>query len=88
MINWRVRFKNPVWVVATLSQLFILAEIILIGMHQAGLTNFQLTKELEDWVFAVVNAIFAVLATLGIVQDPTTRGLEDSHLAKQYNSPK
>ncbi|MGE7880169.1 phage holin [Peribacillus muralis] len=88
MINWKVRFKNKLWVTSVISQLFILAEILLIGAHAAGLTDFHLTEEIKGWVFAVVNAIFGVLSALGTVQDPTTIGLEDSSRAMNYNEPK
>jgi len=87
-LNWKVRFKNKLWVISFISQLFILAEVLLIGAHAAGLTDFHITEEIKGWVFAVVNAIFGVLSTLGNVQDPTTEGLEDSTRAMNYNEPK
>lgn len=87
MINWKVRFKNRLWVVGFISQLFILAEILLVGAHSAGITDFQLTEEIKGWVLAVVNAIFGLLATLTHVQDPTTEAFEDSVRAKQYRRP-
>jgi phi LC3 family holin len=88
MINWKVRFKNRLWVVAFMSQLFILAEVLLVGAHGLGLTDFHLTEEIKGWVLAVVNAVFMILSTLGLVQDPTTSGMEDSARAKEYNEPK
>ena len=36
----------------------------------------------------MVNALFAVLAILGVVTDPTTAGLSDSNLAMMYEKPK
>lgn len=87
MINWKVRFNNRLWVVGFISQLFILCEILLVGAHAVGLTDFQLTEEIKGWVLAVVNAVFGVLATLTHVQDPTTEGMEDSERAKQYKYP-
>lgn len=87
MVNWKVRFKNKLWVAAFVSQLFILAEILLIGAHGIGWTDWQLTEEVKGWVLAMVNAVWAVLATLGVVQDPTTEGLEDSARAKRYTEP-
>ena len=36
----------------------------------------------------VVNAIFALLALLGIVTDPTTAGVGDSSAAMAYDKPK
>lgn len=35
-----------------------------------------------------MNALFAVLATLGVVTDPTTSGVGDSALALTYDEPK
>lgn len=87
MINWKVRFKNKLWVVAFVSQLFILAEILLIGAHEIGLTDWQLTEEVKGWILALVNAIWAILVTIGVVQDPTTENLEDSERAKRYTEP-
>lgn len=88
MINWKVRFKNKLWVVSFVSQLFILAEVLMVGAHAAGLTDFAITEAMKEWVFLLVNAIFGVLATLGLVQDPTTQAFEDSYQAKKYQSPK
>ncbi|MCI1574744.1 MAG: phage holin [Weizmannia coagulans] len=88
MVNWKVRFKNPTWVVAFVSQLFILIEVILTGLHAVGITDFVLTDAIKGWVLAVINAVFGILAMLGVVQDPTTSGLKDSDQAKTYVKPK
>ncbi|MFJ5716517.1 phage holin [Neobacillus sp. NPDC093127] len=87
MINWRVRFKNRLWVVAFMSQLFILAEVLLVGAHAAGITDFALTEAIKAWVLLLINAVFGVLSMLGVVQDPTTQGMEDSIRAKNYREP-
>ena len=42
---------------------------------------------LQDELIAVVNALFAVLAILGIVEDPTNEGLYDSKRAMTYDEP-
>lgn len=87
-LNWKVRFRNKLWVISFISQLFILAEVLLIGAHAAGITDFHLTEEIKGWILAVVNSIFGVISMLGTVQDPTTEGLEDSTRAMTYNEPK
>jgi phi LC3 family holin len=87
-INWKVRLKNRLWVVAALSQLFILIEMALVGAHAVGLTDFKLTEEVKSGILVIVNAIFGLLATLGVVQDPTTQGIEDSTKAQSYSNPK
>ena len=88
MVNWKVRFKNPLWVSAFVSQLFIVVQIVLVGLNGIGVTDFQLTKEVEGWVLTLVNAIFVILASLGLVQDPTVRGVSDSDRALLYKEPK
>ena len=45
-------------------------------------------SEMGDKLLAVVNALFAVLALLGVVNDPTTAGMSDSTLAMTYDKPK
>lgn len=87
-INWLVRFRNPVWVGAFISQVFIVIQIILVGLNGIGVTDFQLTKEVEGWILTLVNAIFVVLASLGVVQDPTVKGVSDSNQALRYDEPK
>lgn len=87
-INWLVRFRNPVWVGAFISQVFIVIQIILVGLNGIGVTDFQLTKEVEGWILTLVNAIFVVLASLGVVQDPTVKGVSDSDRAMRYDEPK
>ena len=43
--------------------------------------------EIGDKLLQVVNAIFTVLAILGIVADPTTTGTGDSKRALTYTQP-
>lgn len=87
-INWKVRFQNKIWITGFIAQLFILTELLLIGAHAAGLTDFHVTNELKDWIFAFVNVVFGLLATLGIIQDPTTTNFADSKRAMKYIKPK
>ena len=35
-----------------------------------------------------MNAVFALLVILGVVNDPTTAGIADSKQARTYSSPK
>jgi phi LC3 family holin len=52
-----------------------------------GVTDFEITEEIKNGVFTVVNAILFMLSMLGIVQDPTTKGFGDSDQALQYKKP-
>ena len=44
--------------------------------------------DMGDKLLAAVNAVFAVLAILGFVTDPTTAGVSDSKQAMTYEMPK
>ncbi|MCQ6268687.1 phage holin [Fictibacillus sp. WQ 8-8] len=87
MINWRVRFKNWLWLSAFLSQLMIILQLVLVGVHSIGVTDFKLTEEIRGWVLALANAIFIALSMLGIVQDPTVEGIGDSQRALTRDEP-
>ena len=83
MINWLVRFKNKgFWLC------FIPAVLLFV---QTAVALFGLNIELEGLaakLLDVMNALFAVLALLGIVNDPTTEGVGDSAQALGYTEPK
>ena len=83
MINWTVRFKNKTFWLALIpaALLFIQAVDKVFG--------FELDfGELGNNLTAVVNTIFALLAVLGVVVDPTTKGTSDSEQAMTYGEPK
>ena len=82
MINWTVRFKNKAFWLALIPAVLLLI--------QAAAAVFGITLdfgELGERLLTVINAIFAVLAILGIVADPTTEGLGDSARALGYTEP-
>ena len=83
MLNWTVRFKNKTFWIAFLPALLLLVQVV------AAVFGFTLDLgELGDWLLDVVNALFAVLALLGVVADPTTKGVGDSAQALTYDKPK
>ena len=69
MINWTVRIKNKNFWLALIPALLLLVQVV---AEVFGL-NIDLGA-LGDKLLAVVNALFAVLAILGIVTDPTNAG--------------
>lgn len=82
-INWKVRAKSKAFWVALVPALLLLAQVV------AAVFGVTLeVGELGERLLAVVNALFAVLAILGIVVDPTTEGVGDSLQALSYDSPK
>ena len=81
-INWTVRLKNKAFWLALIPAVLLLI--------QAAAAVFGITLdfgELGERLLTVINAIFAVLAILGIVADPTTEGLGDSARALGYTEP-
>jgi phi LC3 family holin len=87
VINWGVRLRNKSWVLAFVSQIMIIAQIILEGMNMLGWTNVRLTEQIQNEVLMLINGIFMILSMLGIIQDPTTKGLKDSERAMTYKDP-
>ena len=83
MINWKVRFANKAFWVAFVPAILLLIQVV------AAVLGYTLDLgDLGNKLLAVVNALFAVLALLGIVTDPTTKGVSDSAQALTYEEPK
>ncbi len=87
MINWRVRFRNKNWVIAFISQLLIVAQMVLSGLNTLDIIHFQLSDAVQDYILTLANAVLILLSLLGIVQDPTTKGFGDSERAMNYKDP-
>lgn len=88
MINWKVRLKNPQFILGLVSQLLIIAQMVTVGLHQIGAIDWQWTEQINTWVLAFVNAVLVLLASMSLVQDPTTKSYSDSEQAKSYTEPK
>lgn len=83
MINWKVRFANKQFWMALIPAVLLLIQVV------ASVFGYMIDLgELGDKLLAVVNALFAILAILGIVTDPTTAGIGDSKEALTYDVPK
>lgn len=82
-INWTVRLKNKTFWLSLIPALLLLVQVVV--------AVFGVELDLGDLgnrLLAVVNAVFAVLAILGVVTDPTTEGVSDSAQAMTYDKPK
>ena len=83
MINWTVRIKNKTFWLSLIPAVLLLVQVV------AAVFGYTLDLDpLGDKLLAVVNALVAVLAILGIVTDPTTKGVSDSTQALTYDKPK
>lgn len=83
MINWKVRLKNVNFWLTVIPALLLVVQAVgtLVGW-QPELAGLQ------EKLLNLVNAVFGLLAILGIVNDPTTVGLHDSTRAMGYEKPK
>lgn len=82
-INWKVRIANKQFWLSLIPAVLLLVQVCAAPFGYGwdfGVLNEQLA--------AIVNALFAVLAILGIVTDPTTKGVGDSEQAMAYTEPK
>ena len=83
MINWTVRIKNKTFWLGLIPAALLLVQVV------AAVFGYTLDLgELGDKLLSVVNALFGVLAILGIVTDPSTKGVGDSSQALTYDKPK
>lgn len=82
MINWKVRILNKTFWITLVPALALLL--------QTFLAVFNIRLEIGDTTekfLVFVNALFAVLVIVGIVNDPTTSGVSDSTRAMTYERP-
>lgn len=79
-INWKVRFKNKVWLTAFIAALLALIYQVL-GLFGVvpGIT--------QETLLGVAGMIINLLVMLGVVVDPTTAGANDSDRAMTYDKP-
>ena len=83
MINWKVRIKNQNFWMAIIPAVLLLI--------QAVAAVFGCTIDLGNVgneLLEVVKVVFVVLSILGIVTDPTTKGISDSSQAMTYDAPR
>lgn len=82
-INWKVRLKNKTFWVTLIPLLFLIVQQV------CGLFGLQLPVDgVAEQVLAIVETLFLIIGLLGIANDPTTAGLNDSEQAMTYQLPK
>ena len=82
-MNWKVRIKNKTFWLTMIPAVLLLVQVV------AAVFGYSLDfGDLGNKLLAVVNAVFALLSIVGIVNDPTTAGVADSAQALTYQVPK
>ena len=80
IINWKVRLKNPVFWLTVIPAVIALVYTVL------GL--FGVVPSIsEDVLVNAVTAIISALTTVGVLVDPTTKGVGDYDRALTYEEP-
>ena len=79
-INWKVRFKNKLWLGSFLS--------LIVSFVYSMLNLFDVFPALtRNSVLELLNQILTFLGLIGVLADPTTAGLGDSERAMRYEEP-
>ena len=79
-INWKVRFKNKVWLASFIS--------LIVGFIYSMLELFDVYPIItENAISKIASQILTFLGLFGVIADPTTEGLYDSQRALQYEEP-
>ena len=73
MINFKLRLKNKATLVALISAAFLMLQQL--GLH--------IPSNIQEGL----NTFVGILVILGIVTDPTTKGIADSERALSYEQP-
>ena len=79
-INWKVRFKNKVWLGSFFS--------LMIGFIYSLLALFDVFPAVtQNLVVQLLNQVLTFLGLIGVIVDPTTAGIGDSERAMGYEEP-
>ena len=79
-LNWKVRFKNKLWLGSFLS--------LIVGFVYSMLALFDVFPEVtQSLVLQLLNQVLTFLGLIGVIVDPTTAGIGDSERAMSYSQP-
>lgn len=81
-INWKVRVKNRAFWIAIIPALALLGKQVL-ELFGVNVDFTNVSKEL----LGIIETVFVILAIIGVITDPTTKGISDSERALGYNEP-
>lgn len=87
-INWKVRFKNPLFYAALI--LAIVAPIgVSFGVHLEDLTTWAMVLDIAKKAILTPHLVITVfIAVVTFLIDPTTKGISDSKQALKYDEPR
>lgn len=80
-INWKVRFRSKKFWVSIIALLAVLANQV------AGVFDYDVTI-ISEQLTEIAGTVLLILSGIGIIVDPTTKGINDSERAMTYDKPK
>ncbi|MHC1722427.1 MAG: phage holin [Aminipila sp.] len=82
-INWKLRFKNPYFYIGLLGVI-----LTAMGVSPESVTSWEIVKQHAIELLSNPYMLGSVLiAVIGVIHDPTTKGAGDSDRALTYNKP-
>jgi phi LC3 family holin len=79
-INWKIRIKSKQFWFALIPALFLTLQAFL-AIFGLDFNFGQITERILHFV----DVLFALLTIMGVVVDPTTKGISDSEKARGYD---
>ena len=79
-INFKVRAKNPVFWLTVIPALVTFVYTVLGACGVVPSVS-------EDMIINIITAVVSALTALGVLVDPTTKGVSDSERALEYDVP-
>lgn len=80
-MNWKLRIKNKTVLTGLIGALLLFIKQI------TELLGLDLSTQLEQ-ISALAGTIITLLVGLGVIVDPTTKGVKDSGIVKLYTKPR
>lgn len=79
-INWKVRLKNPMFWLTVIPAVITFVYTVLGAFDVVPAIS-------QDVIVNIVTALISALTTIGVLIDPTTKGVGDSKRALGYDRP-
>lgn len=80
-INWKLRLKNKATLTALVGALVVFVNSV------ANAFGFDITDVVGN-IEGIVGTIISLLVLMGVVVDPTSKGVSDSGIAQTYDKPR
>ncbi|KOS69327.1 holin [Lysinibacillus contaminans] len=81
-INWGIRFKHKPFLLALFSLVLLLAQQI------GAFCGYEMMSGMSEQLTFILNTVLSILVLMGVIVDPTTRGMSDSERARMYRRPR